>query len=99
MTASAGAGPYAVLGVVTIGQIVPVVLLIVRNRPEDVGLFPDGLSHPPVSETRSGIPGVRRDTRVYSSPSFWLLALSLSSPSLVTTALIFHRHPSSQRTG
>ncbi len=45
-------GAYAVLGVAVIALIVPVVLLIVRNRPEDIGLFPDGLSHPPVSETR-----------------------------------------------
>ena len=92
-------GAYAVLGVAVIALIVPVVLLIVRNRPEDVGLFPDGLSHPPVSETRPGIARVRRDTSVYRSPSFWLLALSLSSPSLVTTALIFHQTSIFQENG
>ena len=92
-------GAYAVLGVVSIGLIVPVVLLIVRNRPEDVGLFPDGSSQPPVSETRPGMPGVRRDTRVYRSPGFWLMALSLSSPSLVTTALIFHQTSIFQENG
>ena len=92
-------GAYAVLGVAVIALIVPVVLLIVRNRPEDVGLFPDGLSHPPVSETRPGMARVRRDTSVYRSPSFWLLALSLSSPSLVTTALIFHQTSIFQENG
>ena len=92
-------GAYAVLGVAVIALIVPVVLLIVRNRPEEVGLFPDGLSHPPVSETRPEMAGVRRDTRVYRSPSFWLLALSLSSPSLVTTALIFHQTSIFQENG
>ena len=84
-------GAYAVLGVVAIGLIVPVALLIVRNRPEDLGLFPDGSPRPPVSETRQAMQGVRRDTRAYSSPSFWLLALPLASPSLVSTALIFHQ--------
>ena len=84
-------GAYSVLGAVSIGLIVPVALLVVRNRPEDVGLFPDGSSQPPASETRQSTSGVRRNIRVYSSPSFWLLALSLSSPSLITTALMFHQ--------
>ena len=92
-------GAYAVLGVVAIGLIVPVALLVVRNRPEDAGLYPDGSSQPPVSETRQATLGVRRNTRVYSSPSFWLLALSLSSPSLITTALMFHQASIFQENG
>ena len=92
-------GAYAVLGVVAIGLIVPVALLIVRNRPEDLGLFPDGSPRPPVSETRQAMQGVRRDTKAYSSPSFWLMALSLASPSLVSTALIFHQTSIFQESG
>ena len=84
-------GAYAVLGVVAIGLIVPVALFVVRNRPEDMGLFPDGSPRPPLSETRQATTGVRRNIKVFSSPSFWLLALSLSSPSLITTALMFHQ--------
>ena len=82
---------YAVIGALAIVLIVPVSLLIVRNRPEDVGLFPDGSPEPPVSETRQVMSGVRRDTRVFSSASFWLLALSLGTPGLVSTALVFHQ--------
>ena len=84
-------GAYAVLGVVAVGLIVPVAIFVIRNRPEDVGLFPDGSARPPVSENRQEVPGVRRNIKVYSSPSFWLLALSLSSPSLISTGLIFHQ--------
>ena len=84
-------GAYAVLGVVAICLIVPMALFVVRNRPEDMGLFPDGASHLPVSETRRSARGVQRLSKVYSSPSFWLLALSLSAPSLITTALMFHQ--------
>ena len=84
-------GAYAVLGAVAIGLVVPVALLVVRNRPEDMGLFPDGSPRPPISETRQSTPNGRRAISVYRSPSFWLLALALSSPSLVTTALIFHQ--------
>ena len=92
-------GAYAVLGAVAVGLIVPVALLVVRNRPEDVGLYPDGSSQPPVSETRQAMPGIQRRTRVYSSPGFWLLALSLSSPSLITTALMFHQASIFQENG
>ena len=82
---------YAVIGVLAIVLIVPVTLLIVRNRPEDIGLFPDGSSGPPISETREVMAGTRRDTRIFSSVSFWLLALSLGTPGLVSTALVFHQ--------
>ena len=82
---------YAVIGVVAIVLIIPVALLVVRNRPEDMGMFPDGSSEPPVSETRQAMSGVRRNTRIYSSINFWLLALSLGTPGLVSTALVFHQ--------
>ena len=85
---------YAVIGVLAMALIVPVSLLVVRNRPEDVGLFPDGSSGPPVSETRQALGGVDRnprDTRFFSSGGFWLLALSLGTPGLVSTALVFHQ--------
>ncbi len=92
-------GAYVVLGAVAVGLIVPVALFVVRNRPEDVGLFPDGSSRPPASETRQAMPGVHRHAKVYSSPSFWLLALALSSPSLITTALMFHQASIFQENG
>ena len=82
---------YAVLGAVAIGLIVPTALFVVKNRPEDVGLFPDGSSQAPVSETRQAMAGVRRDTKVLTSSAFWLLALSLGSPGLVSTGLIIHQ--------
>ena len=82
---------YAVIGLVAILLIVPVAILVVRNRPEDMGLFPDGSSELPLSETRMAAAGVRRDTRVFSSINFWLLALSLGTPGLVSTALVFHQ--------
>ncbi len=84
-------GAYAILGVLVIALIVPVAILVVRNRPEDMGLFPDGSDRPPVSETRPTASQARRHANVYLSPSFWLLAIALSTPSLVSTALIFHQ--------
>lgn len=82
---------YAVIGVVAVLLIVPVTLLVVRNRPEDMGMFPDGNDEPPVSESRQAASGLRRDMRAFSSLNFWLLALSLGTPGLVSTALVFHQ--------
>ena len=82
---------YAILGLLVIALIVPVALLVVRNRPEDMGLYPDGSDGPPVSETRQPASADRRHARVYRSAGFWLLAIALSTPSLVSTALIFHQ--------
>ena len=92
-------GAYAVLGVVAILLIVPVALFVVRNRPEDLGLFPDGSPRPPLSETRQLASGARSNIKVFSSPSFWLMALSLSTPSLITTALMIHQASIFQENG
>ena len=82
---------YGVIGVVAVLMIIPVTIFVVRNRPEDMGMFPDGKDEPPISETRRAAEGVPRDRRVFSSINFWLLALSLGTPGLVSTALVFHQ--------
>lgn len=90
---------YAVLGVVVVGLIVPAAILVVRNRPEDMGLHPDGSLQPPTSETAQASAGPRRNRSVYRSPGFWLLSLALSTPSLVSTALVFHQASIFQESG
>ncbi|CAN5793309.1 MFS transporter [soil metagenome] len=84
---------YAVLGVMVWVLVIPAVLLFVRNSPEEMGLHPDGASHPPEEESRlPTINGPQRDQRrVLSSSTFWLIALPLAAPSLVVTAIIFHQ--------
>jgi cyanate permease len=83
---------YGALGVVVLLLVVPATLIFARNRPEDVGLYPDGLSEAPAVERLS--PGLEAEggrPRVLSSLSFWLLAVPLATPGLVMTALIFHQ--------
>lgn len=83
---------YAALGVMVLLLVVPPVLMFVRNRPEDTGLYPDGLSKPPEAEQTLPVSEDGSDQRrVLSSLSFWLLALPLATPALVLTALIFHQ--------
>lgn len=82
---------YAALGVMVWLLILPGAFFVVRNRPEDMGLRPDG------DAVEEGQAPRRTDTRapdrrkVFTSPAFWALALPLATPALVVTALIFHQ--------
>lgn len=84
---------YLIFGLAIWLVLVPVALLLVRNRPEDVGLHPDGADGPPADERvvadGPDEPAVKR--RVLTTRMFWLLAIPMSMPSLVDTALIFHQ--------
>ena len=87
---------YAVLGVIVALLIVPVSLLVIRNRPEDMGLLPDGRGQPiPDTARRADAVSQEADsgseTPVLRSLHFWLLALPMATPGLVSTALVFHQ--------
>jgi len=82
---------YAFLGMMSMVLVVAPAVLFVRNRPEEIGLFPDGKPHPPSVEARQSRLGPGRERRVLSTPAFWLLAIPLATPSLVSTALMFHQ--------
>jgi MFS family permease len=78
---------YGVLGLLVLLVVVPGALLIARERPEDVGLYPDGASEPPPSEPQGAVPG----EAVERGWHFWRLALPLAVPSMISTGLIFHQ--------
>ena len=87
---------YMVLGVMVWVLVLPGAIFVVRERPEDMGLHPDGAAEAPAHEVAAAAeaaasqrPVVR--PRVLSSPRFWLLALPLATPALVVTGLIFHQ--------
>jgi MFS family permease len=81
---------YLIFGIVIWLVIVPVAVFLVRNRPEDVGLHPDGADESPVGE-RAHAPGEPDRRKVLTSRMFWMLAIPMSMPGLVDTALIFHQ--------
>lgn len=83
---------YMFLGVMVWVVVIPGVLLLVRNTPEEVHLFPDGADEPPANEPVAATEsegGASR--RVLTSPLFWMLAIPLSTSSFVSTALVFHQ--------
>ena len=86
-------GAYVGLGLMVWVLLVPAAILVVRNRPEDLGLHPDGAAVP-VEEP--GSVGEQKGEgrgfwRVVSSPDFWALAVPLAAVPFVVTALVFHQ--------
>jgi len=84
---------YAVLGIMVWILVIPAAFFLIRERPEAVGLYPDGADEPPPGEavTPGLEPGGRDQRRVLTSIRFWLIALPLTTPPLVVTALVFHQ--------
>jgi MFS family permease len=82
------------LGILTWLLLVPVVAILVENRPESLGLQPDG-------DTADGngnqaARGQRADIglsigQAVRTPAFWIIALSLATFSMLVTGLFFHQ--------
>ncbi|MDP2327166.1 MAG: MFS transporter [Dehalococcoidia bacterium] len=93
---------YVVLGVMVWVLVIPLAFFVIRERPEEMGLFPDGADGPPPGETAdaaalaTATPDRRR---VLTSLRFWWLALPLSTPALVVTGLVFHQSAIMQEQG
>jgi len=83
-------GAYVALGIMVWVLLIPAAILVVRNRPEEVGLHPDG-AEGPAEEPDGESPGERGFLRVVASPDFWFLAASLAAVPFVVTALVFHQ--------
>lgn len=83
---------YQILGIVIWLLLIPLALFVVRDRPEQMGLLPDGL--PPAEPASSGASAAQSNQakpRVWSSAQFWLLALPMTAGPFVVTALVFHQ--------
>jgi len=81
------------LGILTWVLLVPMIAVLVQNKPEDIGLTPDGAS---LADQPSASPGeamniglsLRAALRL---PSFWIIALGLASLSMLVTGMFFHQ--------
>jgi sugar phosphate permease len=82
---------YAGLGIMVWVLLIPTALWLVRDRPEDLGLHPDGAAEPPTQEHSVGQGSARAASAYWRSRTFWLLALALTAGPFVITALVFHQ--------
>ncbi len=96
---------YRSLGILSLALAVPL-FLIVRRRPEDIGLLPDGDTGPPSTETQSSISAASKlegtgragefDWRAGEAAltsAFWLIAIAESLTLLTTGAVGFQVVP------
>jgi MFS family permease len=93
------------LGLITWLLLVPVVVLLVQDKPEDLGLKPDGASRRvpsgsvPSQSDAAGTPESAADSadaglavrQAIRTPAFWIIALSLATFSMLATGLFFHQ--------
>ncbi len=81
------------LGVLTWVLLVPMIAILVQNKPEDIGLAPDG---EPVASPQSACPRDAMDVGLtlraaIRLPAFWIIALGLASLSMLVTGMFFHQ--------
>lgn len=83
------------LGVLTWLLLIPPVLLLVQNKPEDLGLQPDGdRKRGDGTDQLATAPGAEVGLTVKQAirtSAFWITALSLATFSMLVTALFFHQ--------
>ncbi len=82
---------YRVLGGAVWLLIIPAAVLIVRNRPEVLGLHPDGVPPAPSQHLIPEAESTLDRTRIWRTPHFWSLALPLSAAPFLITAVVFHQ--------
>lgn len=83
---------YLWIGSVLSASIFLLAWLVIRNRPEDLGLHPDGAAEA-FPELNGDEAASRSDSRngVWKSGRFWALVLPLCVPPFVGTAAMFHQ--------
>jgi MFS family permease len=82
------------LGLATWLLLLPAYLLLIQNKPEDLGLQPDG--RPPDASIDGAEPPPLAEVGLTSSeaiqtPAFWVIAGSLATFSILLTGLFFHQ--------
>ena len=85
-------GAYIALGVLVWVLLIPATIWFVRDRPEAVGMHPDGAPAPPLTDLQVASEGFEISTRrLLRSRAFWQLALALAAGPFIITALVFHQ--------
>ncbi len=90
---------WAVLGVAVWVLVIPTAALVMRRRPEDHGLVPDGRYVPPragdrLAAQRAAVDGVRwTRAQAMRTPALWMLILTFGLGSMGFGAMLFHLIP------
>jgi MFS family permease len=86
-------GGFVAYGFGTALLVLPVVLLFVVDRPEDVGLLPDGEVRPPSPGPEAPAPVALHTREIARMPDFWLLAVFFGLNFCAMSAILVHMVP------
>jgi len=82
------------MGIISWAIILPLTLLFVQNKPEQVGLLPDGKrpqadhNDATADSKQSAEKGLTRHEAI-RTPTFWIIAFGLFTPAMLITSLFF----------
>ncbi|TET49834.1 MAG: MFS transporter [Dehalococcoidia bacterium] len=91
---------YRILGAAVCAVLVPLIILVIRDSPRDIGMLPDGEKHVdreghqrmPLSDSSMQIPRWTLSSAL-RTPTFWLLVASFTLVFVGTSSLIAHAVP------
>ncbi len=86
---------WRVWGVALLVIFVPLAFLLIRNKPEDIGLLPDGRQKPVLKPGEQNMAESELEENwtlkeAMKTKAFWMLLFCVSIPALVNTGLTFH---------
>jgi MFS family permease len=82
---------YAILGAMELLVMLPLGLLLFRDRPEDHGLHPDGrLEAPEARGDEEGVEASWTRAEAVRTPAFWAAAAGFAASAMLGTGLYFH---------
>ncbi|MBI4187864.1 MAG: MFS transporter [Chloroflexi bacterium] len=87
---------YLVMAVLTWLLVVPLSLLVIKARPADKGLYPDGAAGPEVvveEKTAPPTPGGLTLRLALATPAFWLIAISVLTSGFSLVGLLMSQVP------
>ena len=81
---------YRLLGVLVLGIVVPTIMIIIKNRPEDLGLVPDGIAAPAAEASASQILKGLTVKEAFRTLPFHLTCLIMALFSIILGGLTMH---------
>ncbi len=82
---------YALLGLVIACAILPLIALVYRNRPEDVGQRPDGVGESVAEASAASAVEKAHDLAfAVRTRAYWILAVATALPAMIITGIHFH---------
>jgi sugar phosphate permease len=89
---------WAISGVIVLALVVIPCALLMRKDPESMGLYPDGLDHPPALPERGADTGEQTATaedwtasQVLRSPAMWMIVAAMTCSGLVLPGTVLYR--------